>query len=110
EEEETTEVAKASETEVSREFKNALGTAKNYLSFTSFSKEGLKDQLLFEGYPDDAAQYVIDTVETDWNENALKNAIDYLDFMSFSNQGLYDQLIFEGYTAEQAQYAIDNLP
>lgn len=95
---------------VSREFKNALGSANNYLDFSSFSKQGLYDQLLYEDYPEDAAQYAVDNVVTDWNENALESAINYLDFSSFSDQGLYDQLIYEGYTAEQAQYAIDNLP
>ncbi|WP_106449688.1 Ltp family lipoprotein [Trichococcus alkaliphilus] len=96
--------------EVSREFRNALGSANDYLNFTSFSKSGLYDQLIYEGFPEDAVQYAVDNVVTDWNANALQTAIDYLDFSSFSDQGLYDQLIYEGYSAEQAQYAIDNLP
>lgn len=103
-------VAPSPAPEVSREFRNALGSAKDYLNYTSFSKQGLHDQLLYEGFPEDAAQYAVDNVVTDWNKNALQTAIDYLDYSSFSDQGLYDQLIYEGYTAEQAQYAIDNLP
>ena len=66
--------------------------------------------MLYEGFPEDAAQYAIDSVVTDWNQNALQTAIDYLEYSSFSDQGLYDQLIYEGYTAEQAQYAMNNLP
>lgn len=100
----------SSEPEISREYENALNGANGYLDYTSFSKTGLYDQLIYEGYPEDAAQYAVDNVKTDWNENALQAAIDYLDYTSFSNQGLYDQLVYEGYTAEQAQYAIDNLP
>lgn len=95
---------------VTREQKNALGAAEDYLDFSSFSKQGLYDQLIFEEYPADAAQYAIDNISTDWNENALQTAQDYLDFSSFSDQGLYDQLIYDKYTAEEAQYAIDNLP
>lgn len=95
---------------VSREFKNALRKAEQYLSFTAFSKEGLYGQLQFEGFPDDAARYAVDTISTDWKEQALKKAEDYLEFSSFSDQGLYDQLIFEKFTADEAQYAIDNLP
>lgn len=102
--------APAAAPEVSREFRNALGSANDYLNYTSFSKSGLYDQLVYEGFPEDAVQYAVDNVVTDWNANALQTAMDYLDYSSFSDQGLYDQLIYEGYSAEQAQYAIDNLP
>lgn len=107
---ETAEAETVTNTEdVSREAKNALGTAESYLSFSSFSKQGLYDQLLYEKYPEEAAQYAVDNIQTDWNENALGTAKSYLDFTSFSDAGLYDQLLYEGYTDEQAQYAIDNL-
>lgn len=96
--------------EAPREHQNALRTAYDYLDYSAFSKTGLYDQLIFEEYPIEAAQFAIDNVETDWNANALQAAKDYLDYSAFSNQGLYDQLLFEGYTAEQAQFAIDNLP
>jgi SOS response regulatory protein OraA/RecX len=97
------------QSDVSREFKNAVGSAEDYLNYSSFSKQGLYDQLLYEGFPEDAAQYAIDSVVTDWNQNALQTAVDYLDYSSFSYPGLYDQLVYEGYTAEQAQYAVDNV-
>lgn len=100
----------STETELPREYENALNNAYSYLDYTSFSKPGLYDQLIYEGYPEDAAQYAVDNVNTDWKENALQTAINYLEYTSFSDQGLYDQLIYEGYTSEQAQYAIDNLP
>lgn len=93
----------------SREQKNALQKAKDYLSFTSFSKSGLYNQLIYEKYPDDAAQFAIDNIEVDWNAQALNKAEDYLSFTAFSDQGLYDQLIYEGFSQEEAQYAIDNL-
>ncbi|MFW3538033.1 Ltp family lipoprotein [Vagococcus fluvialis] len=93
-----------------REHRNALKTAKDYLNYSSFSKTGLYEQLLFEEYPAEAAQFAIDNIEVDWNSEALKTAKSYLDYSSFSDSGLYDQLLFEGFTNEQAQYAIDNLP
>lgn len=96
--------------EVSREFKNALRSAENYLSLMNFSKEGLFEQLIFENYPEDAANYAVESVNTDWYENALGSALTYLELISFSDQGLYDQLIFEGYTSKEAQFALDNLP
>lgn len=94
---------------VSREFKSALDQAENYLKFMAFSKDGLYEQLVFEEYPAEAAQYAVDNINADWNEQALKKAGSYIDFMSFSDAGLYDQLLFEKFTPEQAQYAIDNL-
>lgn len=93
-----------------REHRNALNKAKDYLYFSSFSKSGLYEQLIFEEFPEDAAQFAIDNIQVDWDSQALNKAIDYLDFSSFSDQGLYDQLIFEGFSPEQAQYALDNLP
>ncbi|MEB8418944.1 Ltp family lipoprotein [Enterococcus casseliflavus] len=94
----------------SREFKNAVSKAEDYLNFTAFSKSGLRDQLIFEQFPEDAAQFAVDHIVVNWNEQALKKAKDYLDYSSFSNQGLYDQLLFEGFSESEAQYAIDNLP
>ena len=101
---------KVQDNSVTREQKNALGAAEAYLDYSAFSKQGLYDQLIFEEYPSDAAQYAIDKVHADWKANALQTAKDYLDYSSFSDQGLYDQLIHDKYTSEEAQYAIDNLP
>lgn len=95
--------------EASREQKNALKTAENYLDYTGFSEKGLREQLEFEEYPTDAIDYAISNVLVDYNEEALETAQNYLDFSSFSDAGLKEQLLFEGFTEEQAQYAIDNL-
>lgn len=100
---------------VSTEFKNALRSAERYLDFSSFSYQGLFDQLTSEygeGYPEDAAQYALDNVTVDWNQEALESAENYLDFSHFSYAGLYDQLTSEHgeqFTADQAQYAVDNV-
>src|SRR5699024_1481935 len=83
---------------VSKEFQNALRSAERYLDFSSFSYQGLYDQLTSEyadAYPADAAQYAVDTVTVDWNEEALESAENYLEFSHFSYQGLYDQLTSE---------------
>lgn len=85
---------------------NALVSAKNYLSFTHFSYEGLRDQLEYEGFTADECQYAIDNCGADWNEQAAKSAEQYLSFSSFSRQGLIDQLMYEGFTQEQAEYGV----
>lgn len=87
---------------------NALASAKNYLSFTAFSYEGLIHQLEFEQYSNEDAVYAADHCGADWNEQALKSAKNYLNFSAFSYEGLIKQLEFEKYTHEQAIYAANN--
>ncbi len=86
---------------------NALQEAKNYLNVLSFSRQGLIDQLLYEGYSQSEATYAVDNVGADWNSQAVKTAQSYLDTLPFSRQGLIDQLIYEGFTNEQAIYGVD---
>ena len=92
-----------------REYQNALDKAESYLSYSSFSKEGLYDQLLFEKFSEESSRYAVENVVTDWNENAVKKAESYLSYSSFSKDGLYEQLIFEKFTPDQAQYAVDKI-
>jgi len=86
--------------------RNAVDSASGYLSFTSFSRSGLIDQLEFEGYSTDDATYAVDSLQVDWNDQAIKSARDYLSFTSFSRSGLVDQLEFEGFTAAQAEHGV----
>lgn len=102
--------AAAREAAIPREYKDALSKGEDYLSYTAFSKLSLKEQLIYEGYPDDAAQYAIDNIKTDWNIQALKKAKDYLSYDSFSNTGLREQLIYEKFTPTEADYALANVP
>ena len=88
--------------------KNALSSAKNYLSFSAFSYEGLISQLEFEKYTYEDAVFAADNCGADWNEQALKSAKNYLSFSAFSYSGLIRQLEFEKYTNDQAVYAADN--
>ncbi len=84
---------------------NALETAQNYLSFTSFSRTGLIAQLEYEGYSTADATWAVDNLPSvDWNEQAVLKAREYLSFTSFSLQGLIDQLLYEGFTPEQANH------
>ena len=86
---------------------NALGSAKNYLSFMSFSYDGLREQLAFEGYSDSETKYAADNCGADWNEQAALSAKNYLSFMSFSKSSLIEQLQYEGFTYEQAVYGAE---
>jgi len=101
---EATEAPPSTET-VSQE--NARRSAEQYLSNLAFSRQGLIDQLLYEGFDEADATYGTDAVGADWNEQAAKSAAQYLDGQAFSRQGLIDQLIYEGFTEEQATYGVD---
>ena len=88
--------------------RSALQDAKSYLRSMPFSKEGLIDQLEYEGYTLEEAQYAVDNCGADWMEQALENAKDYLRIMAFSKEGLIEQLEYEGYTVSEAEYAAEN--
>lgn len=87
---------------------NALEQAHSYLRFSNFSRQGLIDQLLFEGYSQAEAEYAVNNCGADWNAQALGSAKSYLDYSAFSYNGLIHQLEFEGYTTEQATYGANN--
>lgn len=86
---------------------NALDKAKDYLSFTAFSKKGLRSQLEYEGFKDDEIDYAIENCGADWKEQAVKKAKEYLEFSSFSKENLIEQLEYEGFTEKQAKYGAD---
>lgn len=87
--------------------KNALKSAKSYLSFSAFSYNGLIKQLEYEEYSHEDAVYAVDNCGADWNEQAVKSAKSYLSFSSFSKNGLIKQLEYEGFTHEQAVYGAE---
>lgn len=91
----------------------AFESAENYLEYSAFSREGLLDQLDYEGFTPEQAEYGVSTLEennlVDWNEQAYLSAESYLDYTEFSRQGLIDQLLFEGFTQEQAEYGVDQV-
>jgi len=84
--------------------KNALESAKNYLSIMNFSYNGLCSQLEYEGYSKSECIYAADNCGADWFDQAVGSAKKYLELMAFSKQGLIEQLEYEGYTKEQADY------
>lgn len=87
--------------------KNALNSAKQYLSWSAFSYQGLVSQLEYEQYSHEEAVFAADNCGADWNEQAVKSAKSYLEFSSFSKEGLIQQLEFEGFTHEQAVYGAE---
>ena len=84
--------------------RNAIAKAQDYLNYTSFSRSGLIDQLVYEGFTKTASTFAVDSLKVDWNEQSYLKAQDYLAYTSFSLPSLIDQLVFEGFTNAQAKY------
>lgn len=88
----------------------ATRSAKQYLSMTGFSREGLIEQLSSqygESYARSDAIAAVDSLNVDWNENAARSARQYLEMTGFSCSGLIEQLSSsagERYTRSQAEY------
>ena len=101
------------------EQKNAYKSAKQYLQFMAFSRQGLVDQLSSEygdGYPEDVAEFAVSQLEergeVDWDEQAEKSAREYLNYSSFSKSELIDQLSSEyggKFTREQAERDVETV-
>ncbi|MGV9669692.1 MULTISPECIES: Ltp family lipoprotein [unclassified Gordonia (in: high G+C Gram-positive bacteria)] len=85
---------------------NAVESAEAYLSISAFSRQGLIEQLEYEGFSNADAGYAVDHITVDWNEQAAKSAKSYLEISSFSRQGLIEQLEYEGFTPAQARYGV----
>ncbi len=95
------------------EQKNCYEHALRYLDTNSFSKKGLIEQLEFEKYPKNIAEFAVSKVEennlVNWDEQAELKAKTYLEYSSFSKQSLIEQLEFEGFTTMQAQKAVEKV-
>jgi len=89
--------------------KNAVKKAESYLEYTAFSKSGLVEQLKFEGFDDQDANYAVNQINVDWKEQATNKAKSYLEYSSFSRSGLVEQLEFDGFSNEEATYAVDKI-
>ncbi len=89
---------------------NAVRSAKQYISMTGFSRNGLIQQLSSDagdGYEISDATVAVDSLNIDWNQEAVKSAKQYLSMMGFSCKGLIQQLSSSAgdkYTVDQATY------
>jgi hypothetical protein len=85
---------------------NAKRKAQSYLNYTAFSRSGLIDQLVYEGFSAEDATYGADAVGADWSQQAALKAQSYLEYSAFSRSGLIDQLVYEGFSAEEAEFGV----
>lgn len=87
---------------------SALDTAKSYLNSLYFSREGLIEQLEYEGFSTSEATAAVDSLIVDWNVQAAGCARNYLrTFPDWNRSEMIDQLEYEGFTYSQAAYGAD---
>ncbi|SCG85436.1 Ltp family lipoprotein [Methanobacterium congolense] len=96
----------SSGTSVTAGQEQAAKMAQSYLDSQAFSRSGLIEQLKYEGFTQQEAEYGVDQTGADWNEQAAKMAQSYLDSQAFSRSGLIEQLEYEGFTRQQAEYGV----
>ncbi|MBP3894116.1 MAG: Ltp family lipoprotein [Atopobiaceae bacterium] len=84
----------------------AVERAQQYLRTTSFSHDGLVEQLEYEGFSHEDAVYGADACGADWMEQAVLKAKQYLQTTAFSERGLVDQLVYEGFTQTEAEHGV----
>lgn len=84
--------------------------ASDHILHNPFSKKGLSEQLISEGYDPDVAVDVIGEMDVDWNEIAKDAAVRYVQYMGAeaSVEGLDAQLTYEGFTEGEIKYAVEN--
>ncbi len=106
---------KTEEPTIPADYKSALNQADTYANTLHMSKQGVYNQLISEyggKFAEEAAQYAIDNVTSDWDANALAKAKTYQSTMSLSTAAIHDQLTSEygeKFTEAEADYAIQHL-
>lgn len=88
---------------------SAVRSAQTYIEIQGFSREGLINQLEYEGYSTADASAAVDSLGIDYNEQAARSAETYLEIQGFSYKGMVEQLSYEGYTASQAAYGASSV-
>lgn len=87
----------------------ALESALSYLGTNAFSRQGLIEQLEFEGFSASEAEYAVDNCGADWYKEAALAAIMYMDSVGgFSAESLQEQLEYDGFTSSEAEYGVQN--
>jgi hypothetical protein len=104
--------AAGSQADISSETENqkrARLDAKTYFESSWFSRVGMIDQLVFDGFSKADAAYGVDALGVDWAKEAEGTADAEIRSDWFSRQGLIDVLVYQGFTDAEATAAVDAL-
>lgn len=84
-------------------------SATRYLQLGGFSEKGLIEQLEYEQFSREDAEFAIEYLQPNWNEQCVQSATRYLKLGGFSRGSLTDQLRYEGFTTAQIEYALQEV-
>ena len=90
---------------------SAYVRAKQYLAleYSAFSRQSLIDQLEFEGYNAEEAEYAADAVNADWTEQCLKRAELYRQYARVSDSDMKAYLKHDGFSDREITDALAQL-
>lgn len=95
----------AARASVTSELTQAARKAQAYLKYMAFSRSGLIEQLVYEGFSRSVATRAVDQLHVDWNRQAERKGREYLKTFPMSQAELLEQLRYEGFTEAQVAYA-----
>ncbi|RHW48270.1 hypothetical protein DS832_01515 [Bombilactobacillus bombi] len=99
-----------SKPKVTPEQKNALKKAKYYVLNSDMSAQGIKEQLQYEQFSEDAIQYALDHVDNAmFSSSALNKAKYYQNNANMSPERIREQLQYEGFTSDQISFAMQHI-
>jgi hypothetical protein len=85
---------------------NAVRKAQDFLREDNFSHKGLVEQLEYDHFSAEDAEYAVSSIPVDWNAQAAGKAKSFLKEDAFSHEGLVEQLEYDGFTPSQAEYGV----
>lgn len=86
----------------------ALDRAIEYLEIIPMSKDGIIDQLIYDGCEKDDAAFAANHCGADWNEQADRFVKEFYLEYGYNREELIDKLITNAkFTQKQAEYAAD---
>ena len=88
---------------------NALNAAVSLLNAMPYSYGSLINQLILDGYSENAAVYAANNCRANWYEQAVLMAEYYLQNAVLDYDDLYQQLSFDQFSPDEIEYALDAL-
>ncbi|EGO9268178.1 hypothetical protein DUC48_002682, partial [Enterococcus faecalis] len=104
-----TNASSSQSSKVPLEYTNAKIKAEEYIKHSSFSKVSLYKQLQYEKFSDEAANFAVENISTNWNKQAVNKAKEYMESMNISKEKLKDQLLYKGFSNSEITYALNNI-
>ena len=91
----------------SADAEKAVSRAQIYLDMYPFSRQEIIDQLVFDGFSAEDAEYAADNCDADWTALAVRAATQMLSyFPETTREDLLNILLTSGYTQEQAEAGV----